>query len=65
MHTAIFKTFVNNGTSDAAELNVEYIPESDLVVFSIDGREVFSANYSKSLEGVIESLATIAQLNQV
>lgn len=64
MHTATFKTFVDNGKSEAAELNVEYIPESDLVIFSINGHEVFSANYSQSLEGVIESLATVAQLSR-
>lgn len=59
MHTAHFKTFVNTGEKAPQELSVEYIPDSDLVIFSIDGKEVFNMTYTNNLEPIIGGITTI------
>ncbi len=65
MHTATFKTFVNIGDREPKELSVEYIPESDLVVFSIAGREVFNMTYTNNLEPIIGAITTIRSVQDL
>lgn len=62
MHTATFKTFVNTGEKQPQELSVEYIPESDLVVFSIAGREVFNMTYTNNFEPIVGGITTIRSI---
>lgn len=60
MHTANFKTFVNTGETKPQELNVEYIPDSDMVIFSIAGKELFSMRYSENLEDIFKALDVVS-----
>ncbi len=62
MHTVQFKTFVNTGENTPQELTVEYIPESDMIIFSIDGHEIFNSPYTQSLEAVIGGITTIRSI---
>ena len=59
MHTATFKTFVNTGDETPKELSVEYIPESDLLVFSVNGHEVFNVSYTNNFEPIVGGITTI------
>lgn len=59
MHTANFKTFVNTGEKDPKELSIEYIPDSDLIVFSLEGKEVFNMTYTNNLEPIVGGITTI------
>lgn len=59
MHTVIFKTFANTGEKEPKEISVEYIPNSDMVVFSIEKREIFSLSYDNNLEIILKAIDEI------
>lgn len=60
MHSANFKTFVNTGNKEPQELSVEYLPQSDLVVFSIGGQELFSLQYQDNFDTIARALESMS-----
>ncbi|GAB4407726.1 MAG: hypothetical protein OHK0053_34400 [Microscillaceae bacterium] len=62
MHAAIFKTYVFTGEKDPKELLVEYLPESDMVIFSLNGKEVFNMSYTNDLESIVSGIESIRTL---
>jgi hypothetical protein len=59
MHTVSFKTFANTGEAQPQELKVEYIPESDMLIFSIAGKEIFNTNYNDNFESILRAIDAI------
>ncbi len=60
MHSAIFKTFVKTGDIQPQELLVEYLPDADMVIFTLAGNELFSLNYSENLQIIMSAIDTIS-----
>lgn len=60
MHSAIFKTFVKTGDIQPQELLIEYLPDADMVIFTLAGKELFSLNYSENLQVILSAINTIS-----
>lgn len=59
MHTVQFKTYVNTGEKEPKELTVEYIDKSDLLVFSVNGIEIFNISYNNNFESIAAAIQAI------
>ena len=59
MHTVQFKTYVYNGEKEPQEMTVEYIAKSDLLVFSVNGHELFNISYDNNFEAIAAAVQAI------
>lgn len=60
MHSVIFKTFVKTGDIQPQELLIEYLPDADMVIFTLSGKELFSLNYGENLQIIMSAIETIS-----